>query len=199
MKRLTMPMQNNNISLKPGPLRQLFVMSVDSSNSVLISAYAVLLILYSTFSRYHFYGSWGIFLVPIQRSQVAAQQKMSGVKLLIGPLLNNTASWCFISDRHYWCWQLLESFLKVSRSRNSGESLWLLVRRLGLDVSDVIAERTNDEGLRDWIYSATRDSALKEDSASFVGRGRSITLWLSALSVFVTYVTVTNLHQILQY
>ena len=68
-------------------------------------------------------------------------------------------------------WQLLESFLKVSsRRRSIGESLWLLMQRLGLGVSDLIAERTNDEGLRDWIYSATRDSTLKEDSASFVGR-----------------------------
>lgn len=57
---------------------------------------------------------------------------------------------------------------------------------MGRDVSDLRAERTNDEGLLDWIYSAARDSALKEDSASFVGRGRSVALWLSALSIFVT-------------
>lgn len=47
---------------------------------------------------------------------------------------------------------------------------------MGLDVSDLIAERTNDEGLLARIYSAARDSALKEDSASFVGRGRSVAL-----------------------
>lgn len=84
-------------------------------------------------------------------------------------------------------WQLLESFLKVSsRSRSSSESLWLLVRRLGLDVSHLIAERTNDEGLRYWIYSATRDSALKEDSASFVGRGRK-RCTLTICSVFLSH------------
>lgn len=47
---------------------------------------------------------------------------------------------------------------------------------MGLDASDLIAERTNDEGLRAQICSAATDSALKGDSASFVGRGRSVAL-----------------------
>lgn len=47
---------------------------------------------------------------------------------------------------------------------------------MGVDASDPVAERTNDEGLLAQICAAARDWALKEDSAWFVGRARSVAL-----------------------